>query len=112
MSTDTVETTHDAEHEAHHPSDSDYVKIALFLGVVTAAEVGTYFVKDLSTTTLVAFLFPMMIVKFLVVVGYFMHIKFDSKVFRIVFFGGLVLAIAVYIVAALTLGFFSSDYAS
>jgi cytochrome c oxidase subunit IV len=111
MSTDTVETTHDA-HEAHHPKDSDYVKIALILGVITAAEVGTYFVKDLSTTTLVAVLFPMMIVKFLVVVGYFMHIKFDSKVFRVVFFGGLLLAIAVYIAAALTLGFFSSNYTS
>ena len=112
MSTDTLETTSHDAHEAHHPKDSDYVKIALGLGVVTAAEVGTYFVKDLSTTALVAFLFPMMIFKFLVVVGYFMHIRFDSKVFRIVFFGGLLLATAVYIVAALTLGFFSSDYAS
>ena len=52
--------------------DLQYVKIALFLGVLTALEVGTYFWEDLfgsqpSTTALILALFPMMIVKFVTV---------------------------------------------
>ena len=48
-----------ADHEAHqhtHPSDRNYYVVALILAVLTAVEVGTYFVEDLSTTALVAFL--------------------------------------------------------
>ena len=95
------ETPH-ADHEAHqhtHPSDATYIKIALILGGVTALEVGTYFVEDASTTLLVATLFPMMIVKFAVVCGWFMHLRFDNPIFRRVFVFGLVLAIVVYCIA-------------
>src|SRR3546814_9814702 len=78
------------ELEAHahgHPSDGDYVKIAIILGVITAAEVGTYFWKDIfgsepSTFALVATLFPMMIAKFIIVIGYFMQLKYDNPLFK------------------------------
>jgi hypothetical protein len=52
-----------ADHEAHqhqHPTDATYVKLAIFLAVLTAAEVATYFIQDPSTSLLVAVLFPMM----------------------------------------------------
>ena len=37
-----------------------------------------------------------MVVKFFSVVLYFMHLKFDSRLFGIMFYMGLVLAIGVY----------------
>jgi cytochrome c oxidase subunit 4 len=101
------------EHAHAHPTDSDYVKIALILGVITAAEVGTYFWKDIfgsepSTFALVATLFPMMVAKFLIVIGYFMHLKFDNPLFKRVFIFGMFLAVAVFL-AALTVFEFWDD---
>ena len=108
-------TAHDDDHAAHHPSDAQYVKIAIILGVITAAEVGTYFWEDLfdkapSTTMLVAVLFPMMIAKFVIVAGYFMHLKYDHPIFRRVFTFGLLLATAVYFILFSVFEFLSDDY--
>ncbi|MGV3760618.1 MAG: cytochrome C oxidase subunit IV family protein [Actinomycetota bacterium] len=109
-----------AEHEVdptvhNHPTDRDYVKIALILGVITALEVGTYFWEDLfgshpSTTALVLSLFPMMIAKFLIVIGYFMHLKYDNPLFKRVFVFGLLLAIAVYTAVFFAFEFFDDRF--
>jgi cytochrome c oxidase subunit 4 len=48
----------------------------------------------------------MMVVKFVMVVSYFMHLKFDSKIFSFLFYTGLGLALFVYIVALATFKFF------
>ena len=77
-----------------HPSDATYVGIAFILAAFTAIEVGLYY---LHPTKLTAFsLLVFMALKFAVVVGYFMHLRFDSPVFRRFFLGGLALAIVVY----------------
>jgi cytochrome c oxidase subunit IV len=101
------------DHEAHqhaHPSDATYIKVGIFLGVLTAIEVGTYFLQDPSTAVLVAVLFPLMIIKFAVVAGAFMHLRFDNPIFRRVFVFGLLLAVAVYLVALTTMEFWSDSY--
>ena len=118
MSTATVAAAaeHEVDETVHdHPSDAQYVKIALILGVITAAEVGTYFWEDLfgsapSTLALVVTLFPMMIAKFAIVAGYFMHLKYDNPLFRRVFVFGLVLATAVYIIALFAFEFWDDRY--
>jgi len=46
------------------------------------------------------------LVKFATVVGYFMHLKFDSRILRRLFVTGLILAVAVYCAYMLTLGVF------
>jgi cytochrome c oxidase subunit IV len=89
---------HHQTHEHEHPSDRMYVVIAAILAVITAAEVSTYWL-DTDTWKLIAILFPMMIGKFLVVCGWFMHLKFDNPIFRRIFFFGLILAVVVYMVA-------------
>lgn len=103
-----------ADHEAHqhdHPSDRSYIIIALILGVITAAEVATYFFEDsLNTTSLVILLFPMMIAKFAIVCGWFMHLKYDNPIFKRVFVFGLLLAIAVYMIVLTVMEFFSDSY--
>jgi cytochrome c oxidase subunit 4 len=86
------ETVHGAGHK--HPSDRNYMGIALFLGVLTALEVATYYV-DLGDV-LIPILMVMMVVKFAVVAGWFMHLRFDNALFRRLFVSGLVLAVLVY----------------
>lgn len=98
--------THTIEEQAHegaeheHPDDSLYIKVALILGAITAAEVATFYV-DLGKAN-VPMLIIMMIAKFSIVGAYFMHLKFDSNLFTRVFVAGLLLAIAVYMVALTT----------
>ncbi len=85
------------EHEGRaHPSDRSYVGIALILAVLTALEVASFYVEEQLGALLVPVLVIMMIVKFAMVVAWFMHLRFDSNLFTRVFVSGLVLAIAVY----------------
>ena len=102
--TEVDKTVHD------HPSDWMYVKVAVFLAILTALEVGTYFLEDPSTTLLVALLFPMMIVKFGTVIMYFMHLKYDNPLFKRVFLFGLILAVVVYGVVFTAFEFFDDRY--
>jgi len=67
-------------------------------------EVSTYYV-DFGVLFLPALLI-MMVVKFVMVVSYFMHLKFDNKVFSYLFYAGLALAVGVYIVFLSTFKFF------
>ena len=104
-----------APHEHDHPSDLKYVKIALILGVITAFEVATYFWEDIfgskpSTLALVLTLFPMMIAKFLIVTGYFMHLKYDNPLFRRVFFFGLILASVVFLITLTAFEFWDDGF--
>jgi cytochrome c oxidase subunit 4 len=103
MSTTTaaVETgaAHDEHADAHeHPSDLKYIKIAIILAVLTAIEVATYFWEDASQGALLTVLIPIMVAKFAIVAGYFMHLKFDSPLFTRMFVAGLAFAVVVYAV--------------
>jgi cytochrome c oxidase subunit 4 len=49
----------------------------------------------------------MMAVKFVIVVSYFMHLKYDNKLFSWVFYAGLILALIVYGIFLATFHFFS-----
>jgi cytochrome c oxidase subunit 4 len=97
--THAVEEHVDAEHD--HPPDSMYIKIALILGAITAAEVAIFYV-DLGKAN-VPLLVIMMVAKFSIVAAYFMHLKFDSSLFTRVFVAGVVLAIGVYMAATTSL---------
>ena len=102
MSTDTAAVTH-TEHE--HPSDAKYGQIAILLAALTAAEVSTYFV-DIGPILIPALL-VMMVVKFFYVAAWFMHLKFDSILFRRFFVAGLILATVVYCIALTAFEFWS-----
>jgi hypothetical protein len=43
------------------------------------------------------------LLKFMLVVGFFMHLRFDNQILSFLFFGGLALAVAVFTVAVATL---------
>ena len=82
---------------AHHDASHDvskfqiYVQIAMLLAVITGIEiVAVYlpFAKWLIVTALVVLSF----VKFMFVIFYFMHLRWDKPFCTILFFIGLVLA--------------------
>ena len=93
----------DSEQQApthEHPSDRQYVKVAVILGILTAIEVFTYFdsVHRMSAAAMYALLTVLMILKFIYVVAWFMHLKFDSPIFKHIFVTGILLALGVYLV--------------
>lgn len=104
------ETVHGAGHE--HPSDWLYIKVAIFLAVLTAIEVALFYVEDDLGSATVPILLVLMVVKFAVVAGWFMHLRFDSRLFTRLFVGGLVLAVGVYLAALVSMQFFGDDTTS
>jgi cytochrome c oxidase subunit 4 len=85
-----------------HPGPFEYIKVALVLGVVTGAEVIVYYMSGLKSV-LVPVLIGMSVLKFALVGLYFMHLKFDTHLFRRLFLLGIALAIIVYSVVLATL---------
>ena len=111
MTTTPADTTqhdhgvHDSGAQAEHGmSTRGYVNIALILAAITALEVSTYYV-DFGPLFLPSLLI-MMVVKFFMVVSYFMHLKIDNKIFSWMFYAGLFLAVGVYVAALSTFHFF------
>ena len=47
-----------------------------------------------------------MALKFSIVVGFFMHLRFDSPVLRRLFVGGLCLAVTIYVIIFFMFGIF------
>lgn len=99
---------HDAADHDSHWSDLKYVQLAIALAIVTAIEVAiSYMVDDLGKAFL-PLLLILMLVKFFAVVLFFMHLRFDSKVFSLMFYTGIGLAVSVYVVTLLTFKFFNA----
>ena len=86
-----------------HPHDGHYIKIALWLGLLTAAETSTYFIEAFedNTTLLLLFLLPVMTLKFGMVAWYFMHLQSDSRLFSRLFITGILVAVGVYMIVLL-----------
>ena len=92
---------HDDAHD-HHPTETQYWIVFVILAVLTAVEVAWSYL-GLEGAALIVPLIAMMVVKFLLVVGAFMHLYYDMKIingklFSWAFGGSLVLAIIVYFV--------------
>ncbi len=96
---------HEAAHE--HPSDAKYIQIALILGAITALEVAAFYVEDSLGSLLIPSLLVMMALKFFIVVSWFMHLRFDIKLFSLVLVSGLVLTAGVYAAVLSTFEFFA-----
>jgi cytochrome c oxidase subunit 4 len=85
------------DHEDHaHPGADFYVRVAIVLTIITAIEVIIYYVEGLSGV-LVPALIVLSLLKFLAVVAYFMHLKFDDKRFTWLFAAGMAISLSVMI---------------
>ena len=109
MQRDIAETARATEPEAvaeepelaAHPGPGQYVRVAVVLAIATALEVGLYYL-DLPHPLFATLLLFFAILKFSLVALWFMHLRFDSLVFRRLFVTGLLLAFGVYLIVLFT----------
>ena len=89
-------TEREQEHsrEKGHPTPWTYVKVASLLAFITAVEVGIFYVEALHSVIKPIFLI-LSAGKFVLVAMFYMHLKFDDRLFSGLFVGGLMLALAV-----------------
>ncbi len=87
-------TAHELEHaEPHHPGWQTYVVIGLILTIITAVEVAVYYIPAMRPV-IVPVLLTLSAAKFILVILFYMHLKFDSRLFSTVFVGPLLLAVS------------------
>jgi cytochrome c oxidase subunit IV len=95
-----------ASHRAGHPSPREYVRIGVVLAVLTALEVAASY-AGVSTAILVPTLLTLAIVKFALVVLWFMHLKFDDRRYARFFVMGLSGAAILYLIVLISFEVFS-----
>jgi cytochrome c oxidase subunit 4 len=90
---------HAAAHDAHaHPTWKQYKWVALILTLITVVEVWVYYIPSFTRTKLfVPSLLIMSAVKFAIVVMFYMHLKYDARLFRALFTGPLIIAVVTLI---------------
>jgi cytochrome c oxidase subunit 4 len=99
-----------APREHAHPTPRQYVLIAVVLVVITGVEVATsYLAGDVNSGLIIGALAVMAAVKFFLVVAWYMHLRFDSKIFRRFFLLGLIAAPVLYVIVLLMFHVFDSN---
>jgi len=82
-----------AEVEHAHPTWSTYWKVALILLIITVAEVWAYYIPAfVASRGFVPTLLILSAAKFVIVVMFYMHLKYDHRLFRVLFTGPLMIA--------------------
>lgn len=93
---------------AHHPQPREYVSIAIVLAVLTAAEVGLFYleagVDAIGQSLTVPALLILSALKFYLVVAMFMHLRFEKRLLSRFFTSGAILAGALYLITLAALG--------
>lgn len=102
-----------ASHEAHahtsdhgadsgdhgHPTARVYIQIAVILAIITAVEVFVLYLPNMGLEwfrpALVPIFAVLSIAKFVIVVGWYMHLKFDNPFFLRMFGFALLIALTV-----------------
>jgi len=97
-----------AQAEHAHPGAKTYVAVAGILAVITAVEVAVFYIEALRPV-IVPILLVLSATKFALVVGFFMHLRFDSKLFTAVFVGPLVVAIGLILAMLALYGVFTQS---
>ena len=101
------DAAHGHGHDQPHVSNRTYVLIAVVLAVITAVEVMVFYIEALRPL-LVPLLLTLSAAKFLLVVGFFMHLKYDSKLLRGLFAGPLAVAAAIILGMMALFGVFTA----
>ena len=97
--TETIQTGYEEETgnvHTGHPTPVTYFKIAMILSFITAIEVGVFYLEFIKY-----WIIPVLVIlsagKFALVAMFYMHLKYDSRIFSWVFVGGLMLAVSIAI---------------
>jgi azurin len=90
---------HQTEHTSHHPSFMQYVLIAIVLFVITIVEFLLIWdrlgIEDDLGASKIPLLVILSAIKFAIVIMFYMHLKFENRLFGTVFIAGLALSFLV-----------------
>jgi len=78
-----------------HATVQTYIRVAVVLGMVTAIEIGALYVPGIPSHALVALLLAFSVLKFWLVVAFFMHLRYDNKLLTALFVGPLIIAMGI-----------------
>ena len=97
--TDVANVDHAAmgmDHE--HPTWETYWKVAVVLTLMTVVEVWIYYIPAfVASRAFVPTLLIMSAIKFAIVVMFYMHLRYDHKLFKALFTGPLIIAVCTLI---------------
>ena len=83
----------DASDPHAHPTAGTYVKVGVILTLITVVEVWAYYIPSLvASHYFVPLLLILSAVKFATVVLFYMHLKYDHRLFRARFTGPFIVA--------------------
>jgi len=98
----------EAEHHGPpHPTPIQYVKIAVVLAVLTGIEVALFYVGDVFGGLQTPMLLVLAALKFVIVVGWYMHLRFERSTAQRFFGTGFVIALFCYGIVLLAMGAFA-----
>jgi cytochrome c oxidase subunit 4 len=89
-----------------HATVRTYINVAIMLAIITGVEVATLYVPGIPNVLLVSSLLVMSAIKFFLVVGFFMHLRYDHPILRALFVGPLIIAIAIIVAIMALFGAF------
>ena len=90
-----------SENHIDHPTPKKYVQIAIVLGILTAIEIALYYTEDIVGIFTDPILIILAVGKFIIVVGWFMHLRFENKMVNRFFTGGMILALVLFAIVML-----------
>ena len=99
------QSTGEAVHTGH-PTPFTYFKVAMILSAITAVEVGVFYVEAIGHGIIPA-LAVLSTGKFALVAMFYMHLRYDARLFVGLFVGGLLLAVSVVIAVLALFKFFA-----
>jgi len=90
-----------------HPTWREYKWVAVILTLITVAEVWVYYTPLQNSPVFVPLLLIMSAVKFAIVVLFYMHLKYDHRLFKALFTGPLIIAMSTLIALLFLFGKFA-----
>jgi cytochrome c oxidase subunit 4 len=91
-----------------HPTWKQYKWVALILTVITILEVWGYYIPSfVASPMFVPVLLIMSAVKFAIVVLFYMHLRYDHKLFKSLFTGPLIIAMSTIVALLFLFGKFA-----
>ncbi|HEY4306244.1 MAG TPA: cytochrome C oxidase subunit IV family protein [Gemmatimonadaceae bacterium] len=94
--------------EVHeHPTWKQYKWVALILTLITVVEVWVYYTPFKDSPLFAPVLLIMSAVKFAIVVLFYMHLKYDHKLFKALFTGPLIIAMSTLLALMFIFGKFA-----
>ncbi len=108
MTSKTHEQGHSAHpHEQPHPKTRQYVVIAVTLTIITMVEVAIFYIEPIKASPIfVPLLLLLSAVKFALVVMFYMHLRFDPRMFSALFVAPLMIAVGIVMALLFLFGHF------